>query len=61
MAGKGAAVVEQLVQFFFKCLETQAADNEQVCCNIHIIGAYLQFINDFQLSQNMKLYLEIIL
>jgi len=30
MSGKGAVVVEQLVQFFFKCLDTQAVDNKQV-------------------------------
>lgn len=30
MAGKGAAVVEHLIQVFFKRLDTQAVDNKQV-------------------------------
>ena len=72
MSGKGAAVVEQLIQFFFKCLDTQAVDNKQVYCKIHVkiyvlistsaIGFYSPAIpsNVFQLIENLKLYAEII-
>ena len=32
IAGKGATVVEYLIQVFFKRLDAQAVDNKQVCC-----------------------------
>lgn len=32
IAGKGAGVVEHLIQFFYKRLDTQAVENNQVSC-----------------------------
>lgn len=32
IAGKGAAVVEYLIQVFYKRLDAQAVDNKQVGC-----------------------------
>lgn len=32
VAGKGATVVEYLIQVFFKRLDAQAVDNKQVSC-----------------------------
>lgn len=34
MAGKGALVVEHLIQVFFKCLDTEAVENKQVIARI---------------------------
>ncbi|TKY50194.1 Nipped-B protein [Spatholobus suberectus] len=56
MAGKGAAVVEQLIQFFFKCLDTQAVDNKQIVGrSLFCLGLLIRYGNQLLASSNNKL------
>ncbi|KAG4911704.1 hypothetical protein JHK82_052305 [Glycine max] len=56
MSGKGAAVVEQLIQFFFKCLDTQAVDNKQkVGRSLFCLGLLIRYGNRLLASSSNKL------
>ncbi|XP_020223012.1 sister chromatid cohesion protein SCC2 [Cajanus cajan] len=56
MAGKGAAVVEQLIQYFFKCLDTQAVDNKQkVGRSLFCLGLLFRYGNQLLASTSNKL------
>ncbi|KAL2977038.1 hypothetical protein AAZX31_13G042900 [Glycine max] len=56
MSGKGAAVVEQLIQFFFKCLDTQAVDNKQkVGRSLFCLGLLIRYGNQLLASSSSKL------
>ncbi|KAK7266529.1 hypothetical protein RIF29_19175 [Crotalaria pallida] len=46
MAGKGAAVVEHLIQVFFKCLDIEAVDNkQQVGRSLFCLGLLIRYGN----------------
>ncbi|KAK7316299.1 hypothetical protein VNO77_35233 [Canavalia gladiata] len=56
MAGKGAAVVEHLIQLFFRCLDTQAADNnQQVGRSLFCLGLLIRYGNRLLASSNNRL------
>ncbi|KAJ1398768.1 Zinc finger, PHD-type [Sesbania bispinosa] len=56
MAGKGAAVVEHLIQVFFKCLDTQAVDNkQQVGRSLFCLGLLIRYGNCLLASSNNNL------
>ncbi|RDX75201.1 Sister chromatid cohesion protein SCC2, partial [Mucuna pruriens] len=56
MAGKGAAVLEQLIQFFFKCLDSQAVDNKQkVGRSLFCLGLLIRYGNQLLASSSNKL------
>ncbi|XP_061369299.1 sister chromatid cohesion protein SCC2 isoform X2 [Gastrolobium bilobum] len=56
MAGKGAAVVEHLIQVFFKHLEAQAVDNkQQVGRSLFCLGLLIRYGNCLLASSSNKL------
>ncbi|XP_047165717.1 sister chromatid cohesion protein SCC2 isoform X1 [Vigna umbellata] len=56
MSGKGAVVVEQLVQFFFKCLDTTAVDNKQkVGRSLFCLGLLIRYGNRLLANSSNKL------
>ncbi|XP_027357770.1 sister chromatid cohesion protein SCC2 [Abrus precatorius] len=55
MAGKGAAVVEHLIQVFFRCLDIQADNKQQVGRSLFCLGSLIRYGNRLLASSSNRL------